>query len=290
MSPTSDGEDSPREWRRRNPLAPFFKRPRRPSLPEGARAIPEGARNFVRAKLTGDPRVRVRDYVKMPRTIQTIDKVSFTLGVVGLMLTQFVATEHPEYFWFYYLCGAPLVFIYRIIMYRMIKYHYFLIDFCYYANLACFVHILGAPTVDDCSGPCLRTAAPDTLGHTPVAQLASVSLARQGAERVHPHRARDIDVVHQGGTDRRPDLVVVGARRRHRLAVRREGGDHGQAVAPGLMYADVAAVHRAPNRLTVEQLTMSYDVVDVVQEFYVYPVVGYLDLASDLPGRTNCST
>ena len=42
------------------------------------------------------------------------------------------------------------------------------------------------------------------------------------------------------------------------------------------MYADVAAVHRAPNRLTVEQLTMSYDVVDVVREFYVYPVVGYL--------------
>jgi hypothetical protein len=28
----------------------------------------------------------------------------------------------------------------------MIKYHYFLIDFCYYANVACFVHILAAPS------------------------------------------------------------------------------------------------------------------------------------------------
>ena len=136
-------------------------------LPEGARAIPEGARNFVRAKLTGDPRVRVRDYVKMPRTIQTIDKVSFTLGVVGLMLTQFVATEHPEYFWFYYLCSAPLVFIYRIIMYRMIKYHYFLIDFCYYANLACFVHILGARTSGRLFGPSLRTATARYSGPHP---------------------------------------------------------------------------------------------------------------------------
>jgi hypothetical protein len=30
----------------------------------------------------------------------------------------------------------------RVIQYSMIKYHYFLIDFCYYANVACFVQIL----------------------------------------------------------------------------------------------------------------------------------------------------
>ena len=37
-------------------------------------------------------------------------------------------------------------FLYRAIQYSMIKYHYFLIDFCYYANLACFAHILAWPS------------------------------------------------------------------------------------------------------------------------------------------------
>ena len=270
MSPTSDGEDSPREWRRRNPLAPFFKRPRRPS-------VPEGARNFVRAKLTGDPRVRVRDYVKMPRTIQTIDKVSFTLGVVGLMLTQFVATEHPEYFWFYYLCSAPLVFIYRIIMYRMIKYHYFLIDFCYYANLACFVHILGAPT----SGRLFRSVFAYSNGPIlwaiPLWRNSLVFHSHDKVQSVFIHTAPAIltwCTRWYGQGDLTWSWWGLGDATGWLFAVRE--GDHGQAVAPGLMYADVAAVHRAPNRLTIKQLTMSYDVVDVVREFYVYPVVGYL--------------
>ena len=93
--------------------------------------------------MTGDPsgEMRVRDYVKMPRTIKTIDKVSFTLGVVGLLVTQFVATQHPDLFWLYYLVTAPVIFLCRVIQYRMIKYQYFLIDFCYYANVACFAHM-----------------------------------------------------------------------------------------------------------------------------------------------------
>jgi hypothetical protein len=31
---------------------------------------------------------------------------------------------------------TPIVLLYRTIHYRSLKYHYFLIDFCYYANLA----------------------------------------------------------------------------------------------------------------------------------------------------------
>ena len=35
-------------------------------------------------------------YVEVPRVIQTIDKISFVFGVVGLLVTQFVATEFPQ--------------------------------------------------------------------------------------------------------------------------------------------------------------------------------------------------
>ena len=114
----------------------------------------------------------------MPRAVQTIDKVSFTLGVVGLLVTQLVATETPEFFWLYYLTTAPWTFLYRAIQYSMIKYHYFLIDFCYYANLACFAH----PRVAE-----LRGAVPirlrvrqrtHTVGHPALAQLPRLPLAR----------------------------------------------------------------------------------------------------------------
>mmetsp|Transcript_42665 Transcript_42665/g.68618 ORF Transcript_42665/g.68618 Transcript_42665/m.68618 type:complete len:481 (+) Transcript_42665:129-1571(+) len=129
--------------RRSRPLERFFKRPQ-----HLRRLIKVKSKLMLRATVTGDRTgtMRVRDYVKMPRTVQTIDKVSFTLGVVGLLVTQFVATEHPEFFWLYYLVSAPIIFVYRVIQYSMIKYHYFLIDFCYYANVACFVHILAAPS------------------------------------------------------------------------------------------------------------------------------------------------
>ena len=101
----------------------------------------------LRKAVTGDPtgRTRVRDYVKLPRAIRAADKVSFTLGVVGLLVTQFVATEHPTLFHVYYLATAPFIFTLRAYQYFVIKYHYFLIDFCYYANAAHVWQILARP-------------------------------------------------------------------------------------------------------------------------------------------------
>ena len=68
----------------------FFKRPQ-----HLRRLIKVKSKRILRATVTGDPTgaMRVRDYVKMPRTIQTIDKVSFTMGVVGLMAGGFEQTQ-----------------------------------------------------------------------------------------------------------------------------------------------------------------------------------------------------
>jgi hypothetical protein len=111
------------------------------------KAIGAKGKRAIRKAVTGDPtgETRVRDYVKLPRAIRTIDKVSFTLGVVGLLVTQFVATEYPTSFHVYYLATAPFIFSHRAYQYFVIKYHYFLIDFCYYANAAHFFQILIKP-------------------------------------------------------------------------------------------------------------------------------------------------
>jgi len=145
-------DDAPRAglWRRRAPqLAALFARPRglRSAIRARRRAIGAKGKRAIRQALTGDPTglTRVRDYVKLPRAIRLADKVSFTLGVVGLLVTQFVATEHPSWFHAYYLATAPLIFSHRAYQYFVIKYHYFLIDFCYYANAAHFWQILCRP-------------------------------------------------------------------------------------------------------------------------------------------------
>ena len=148
----SADDDAPRAglWRRRAPqLAALFARPRglRSAIRARRRAIGAKGKRAIRQALTGDPTglTRVRDYVKLPRAIRLADKVSFTLGVVGLLVTQFVATEHPSWFHAYYLATAPLIFSHRAYQYFVIKYHYFLIDFCYYANAAHFWQILCRP-------------------------------------------------------------------------------------------------------------------------------------------------
>ena len=145
-------DDAPRAglWRRRAPqLAALFARPRglRSAIRARRRAIGAKGKRAIRKAVTGDPtgETRVRDYVKLPRAIRTIDKVSFTLGVVGLLVTQFVATEYPRHFHVYYLATAPFIFSHRAYQYFVIKYHYFLIDFCYYANAAHFFQILVRP-------------------------------------------------------------------------------------------------------------------------------------------------
>ena len=40
----------------------------------------------------------------------------------------------------------PVVMLYRISHYRTIKYQYFLIDFCYFANVCVFIFLLILPT------------------------------------------------------------------------------------------------------------------------------------------------
>ncbi|EKX48936.1 hypothetical protein GUITHDRAFT_46972, partial [Guillardia theta CCMP2712] len=96
-----------------------------------------------RRMLTGRTDTRVRDYVKVPRVIRTLDKYSFTFGVLGITLTEYVMLCRPESFrWYYAMIMSPLL-VMRWVMYRQVKWQYFLIDFCYWVNGLCFLVIAG---------------------------------------------------------------------------------------------------------------------------------------------------
>ena len=64
-----------------------------------------------------------------------LDKLTFIFGVLVLMTTCFLIGRFPNDL--YYVWHAVLVnilVIYRIKMYYDLKYHYYLFDFCYFAN------------------------------------------------------------------------------------------------------------------------------------------------------------
>ena len=82
-------------------------------------------RAVMRRAVTGNAETRVRDYVKIPRVIRQIDKMSFCAGVYGLMMTEYIATRVPARFWVFYAVSMPLIFSARGVYYRMIRWQYF---------------------------------------------------------------------------------------------------------------------------------------------------------------------
>ena len=219
------------------------------------------SKRILRRIVTKDPTgaMRVRDYVKMPRTIQTIDKVSFTVGVVWLMATQFVATEYPEYFWLYFLVTAPVIFVYRVIQYSMIKYHYFLIDFCYYANLACFTHILAFPT----SATLFRSVFAYSNG--PI--LFAIPLWRNSLV-FHSHDKVQSVFIHI-----MPAVLTWCTRWYGQADVAWIDGWGGSG---GWVSGSWVSEGRHRRRLSVEDLQRPMGVVEMATEMYMWPVIGYI--------------
>jgi len=79
--------------------------------------------------------------INNPPNIRLKDKISFTLGVANLALTAFVAGKWPEYFYMLYTIKFPLLLGIRFYIYHHSKWHYFMLDFCYYANALFFSYL-----------------------------------------------------------------------------------------------------------------------------------------------------
>jgi hypothetical protein len=73
--------------------------------------------------------------VSHPTVIMTKDKFSFVLGVVLIMIIEFVLLVHPDQMGHLYTALLLPLMIARYILYRADLYHYFMYDFCYYAQI-----------------------------------------------------------------------------------------------------------------------------------------------------------
>jgi hypothetical protein len=126
-----------------------------------------------RLAVTGRRDMRVRDFVRVPRVVKQIDKYSFTLGVAGVVLSHHLVIVAPELFWAWYSASISSLLSHRLWSYRRKKWsalrlrsvaqqspaspdstkdketlcrHYFMLDFCYYANALCLLNIFLLPS------------------------------------------------------------------------------------------------------------------------------------------------
>ena len=63
------------------------------------------------------------------------DKLSFNLGVYMFAAFTYIMGRYPnDYFYMFYCFLAPTMIFIRFVDYKPKKYHYFLLDFCYYGS------------------------------------------------------------------------------------------------------------------------------------------------------------
>ena len=77
-----------------------------------------------------------------PLYVKTVDKVTFILGVLNLVfLAIFAFGAHQSLIFPFTLLKFATLIPLRFVMYREQRYGYFLLDFCYFANLVLFVYV-----------------------------------------------------------------------------------------------------------------------------------------------------
>jgi len=96
----------------------------------------EKAQRKLRKVVTGNPDKKVRDYLKEVPQVKTVDKLSFTFGVICIILTEFLALREPTYFTPFYLLLMALLLSNRYLEYSALNEHLFMLDFCYFMNLS----------------------------------------------------------------------------------------------------------------------------------------------------------
>ena len=63
-------------------------------------------------------------------------------GVIGCFVLEFVLLRHPEWFSMCFVAFIVPLLLLRLLIYRRLKWHYFLLDHCYVSNASCLAQVL----------------------------------------------------------------------------------------------------------------------------------------------------
>eukprot|EP01128_Nolandella_sp_AFSM9_P009086 TRINITY_DN5725_c0_g1_i1.p1 TRINITY_DN5725_c0_g1~~TRINITY_DN5725_c0_g1_i1.p1 ORF type:complete len:405 (+),score=78.10 TRINITY_DN5725_c0_g1_i1:105-1319(+) len=88
---------------------------------------------------------KLKDRITNVPFMRFMDKLSFILGLLLIVITEYLVLDHQELLpHFYTLLMLPLM-IYRFFAYHKANYHYFMLDFCYYMQIMSILLIYFLP-------------------------------------------------------------------------------------------------------------------------------------------------
>eukprot|EP00884_Botryococcus_braunii_P011569 jgi/Botrbrau1/20412/Bobra.0006s0068.2 len=102
-----------------------------------------------KVRLLRDRLRRLRSRMRQPLAPKRVllrDKLAFMLGVVVCMLSAYWLGMSPATFYKLYTYETAVLFGTRFILYRRKRWHYFMFDFCYWANLLLLLHLWYFPS------------------------------------------------------------------------------------------------------------------------------------------------
>jgi hypothetical protein len=143
------------ELAKRQPLAPIRRRGQqiRSRIREASQLkerVTGQVTSRIRRGLTGQAEKRVRDFAREklaePPVIRLRDKISFMFGVLGCFVVEAWAILMPSHFSYCFALFIIPLLIMRVYLYASAGWQYFLIDFCYFANVSCLGQIALYPT------------------------------------------------------------------------------------------------------------------------------------------------
>jgi Protein of unknown function (DUF2838) len=80
----------------------------------------------TRRVITGNKKTRIRDFVVLPKVVRVLDKYTFTGGVMGMLLTEFIMLQFPHFFRFYNVITMLPLLLLRVVLFHRTKQQYFL--------------------------------------------------------------------------------------------------------------------------------------------------------------------
>ncbi|RUS89464.1 hypothetical protein EGW08_002761 [Elysia chlorotica] len=105
------------------------------------------------AEITVEPTTKdepdVKAFFKVLRKHRMQSKVTYVLTVAGIVILSHCVLTVKWMMPYLYSVLTPSLLFFRLIMYWKMKYQYFMLDFCYFANIYCFIYLCLAPSRED---------------------------------------------------------------------------------------------------------------------------------------------
>ncbi|GFR96354.1 hypothetical protein ElyMa_000966800 [Elysia marginata] len=91
----------------------------------------------------------VKAFFKVLRKHRMQSKVTYVMTVAGIVLLSHCVLTRKWLMPYLYSVLTPSLLFFRLIMYWKMKYQYFMLDFCYFANIYCFIYLCLFPQRED---------------------------------------------------------------------------------------------------------------------------------------------